>query len=100
MKSKEETRKIKLSDKHYLRIDSNCMWIEEAYISDGDKTKGRTVYKRVSGYCRDYETVMKTFYDNKCRDIDVNTAKQYLKAMASERAKTRKMIKNLLGKGE
>lgn len=93
---KKETSTIKISDKHYLKADSSCMWIEEEYEVEKGSTKGEVVSKRVSGYGRDYETIFNSFYDRKCRDIDVNTAKQYLKEMASEREKTRKLIKKLL----
>lgn len=64
--------------KYILRSDKYSMWIDEEYIVQEGKTKGKKVTRRVAGYSNNFDNLINSFVKTKHRDNDAKTLKELL----------------------
>lgn len=64
--------------KYILRSDKFSMWIDEEYIVQEGKTKGKKVTRRVAGYSNSFDNLINSFVKTKHRDNDAKTLKELL----------------------
>lgn len=65
--------------KYRLRSDKFCMWIDVEYEAKSrDGKKGKITTKRVAGYTRTWEHLLRNFIEVQHRDNDARTVKELL----------------------
>lgn len=67
-KEKKGNTKIHLSGKKYIILDGTCMYIAQEVKSK----KGNVSYKRLSGYCVDFEHLFNSYLRNEIIGIEVD----------------------------
>lgn len=65
--------------KYVLRSDKFCMWVDVEYETKGKgNSKGKVTTKRVAGYARTWEHLLRSFIEIQHRDNDARTVKELL----------------------
>ena len=87
------------SGKYILKSDKFSMFIEEEYISEEEKTKGKLMTRRVAGFCTSFESLLTDFVDKKLKDSDARSMEEALKVL-DEASKEVKQIGKDAAKGK
>lgn len=82
--------------KYILRSDKFCMWIDEEYVVQEGKTKGKTVTKRAAGYSNDFDALLRSFVKVKHRDNDAKTVEELVKILKKTAEDTEAIKKTAL----
>lgn len=77
--------------KYILKSDKFCLWIEEEYKSQDEKTKGKTMTRRVAGYCVSLSRLLDDFVEKKLKDNDAKSMEEVIKILD----KTSKEVKQI-----
>lgn len=64
--------------KYTLKSDYLSAWIEEEFVIQEGKNKGKTTQRRVTGYFRDLGLLLDDFIDTKAKDNDAEDMTQAL----------------------
>ena len=65
--------------KYHLRSDKFCLWIDAEYETTKDgKPTGKTSIRKVAGYSRDFDDLLRSFVRVHHRDNDAKTVKELL----------------------
>lgn len=65
--------------KYHLRSDRYCLWIDVEYETTKDgKPTGKTAIRKVAGYSRDFDSLLRSFVRVHHRDNDAKTVKELL----------------------
>lgn len=65
--------------RYYLRSDRYSMWIDVEYETTKDgKPTGKTAIRKVAGYSRDFDDLLRSFVRVHHRDNDAKTVKELL----------------------
>ena len=67
--------------KYIMKSDKFCLWLEEEYESQDDKTKGKLMTKQVAGYCCSFENLLNDFVDKQIKGSDAKSIKELLKVL-------------------
>ena len=101
----EKTNAIKLAKDFRLCFDRFCCLIEQETEYEerikGTKTgKMKKEWRRVAGYCPNYESLFNDLYQKRCfREIESGSAGSAIKKMKEIQADTKAMIEALVGGG-
>ena len=65
--------------RYHLRSDRYCMWLDVEYETTKDgKPTGKTAIRKVAGYSRDFDDLLRSFVKVHHRDNDAKTVKELL----------------------
>lgn len=67
--------------KYTLRSDKFSMWLEEEYVSQEEKTKGKLMTKQVAGYCCSWKSLLDDFIDKKIEGSDAQSIKELIEVI-------------------
>lgn len=84
--------------KYYLRSDKFCLWIDTEYETkdkNGNLT-GKTATRKVAGYSRSWEHLLRSFVEVQHRDNDAQTIKDLLKVFQKVASDTEEVKKTAL----
>lgn len=68
--------------KYVVVSDPQCMWVEEKYYGTTKDGKKKEYTRRVSGYVRTFNELLKNFAEQRVRDSQATTVKELLADMA------------------
>ena len=69
----------KQKGRYHLRSDRYCMWIDAEYETTKDgKPTGKTAIRKVAGYSRDFDDLLRSFVKVHHCDNDAKTVKELL----------------------
>lgn len=99
---------IKLG-KYTLHSDGFCMWIDEEYIIENGKNKGKTGQRRIAGYATTFSNLMSSFKRRKICGLEAESIDELLNGLKKieedmEALRTRaleedfKIVRNAAGK--
>ena len=76
-----------------MRSDKFCLWIDEEYKSKDEKTKGKTMTRKVAGYCVSMEKLLDDFVDKQFKDSDATSMEEVLKILDKTSKEVRQIAK-------
>lgn len=83
--------------RYYLRSDRYSMWIDVEYETKKDgKPTGKTAIRKVAGYSRDFDDLLRSFVRVHHRDNDAKTVKELLKVFKQVAEDTQEIKKTAL----
>ena len=82
--------------KYILRSDKYSMWIDEEYIVQEGKTKGKKVTRRVAGYSTNLDNLISSFVRIRHRDNDAKNLKELLEILKKTAEDTEQIKKTAL----
>lgn len=84
--------------KYILRSDRYCLWIDTEYETKDKKGNltGKTQIRRVAGYSRTWEHLLRSFVEVQHRDNDAQTVKELLKVFKQVADDTEQIKKTAL----
>lgn len=84
--------------RYTLRSDRYCMWIdtESANKDKHGNPTGKTTVRRVAGYSRTWEHLLRSFVEVQHRDNDAQTVKELLKVFKQVAEDTESLKKTAL----
>lgn len=84
--------------KYILRSDRYAMWIDTEYETKDKKGNltGKTQIRRVAGYSRTWDNLLRSFIEVQHRDNDAQTVKELLKAFKQVAEDTEQLKKTAL----
>lgn len=82
------------SGRYTLKSDKFSMWLEEEYISEEEKSKGKLMTRRVAGYCTSLEALFQDFIDQKLKDNDAKSVEEVIKILDKASKEVRQIGKD------
>ena len=79
--------------KYTLKSDRYSTWIEEEYKSEDEKTKGKTMTRRVAGYCQSFNRLLEDFIDKGIKDSDAKSVEEALSVLCKATRDAKKISK-------